>query len=366
LNRLFGLLLGAGLLFAPLSGANGQIPGQGEPQARPLPRLPASVLDVTPPSEWVRGTPSQMTLRPGACRNNPTAGIRRRIVDVAVQEWGFFAFSIDDQTDEEDENDDPRRDAANGADNNDGFNEGRRRRLPPEEAVRVAPSVGGYWAVTPNAAGMIANQNEEWSGPRGIGRWADPWSAAFISWVMCEAGLGEMARFQRAIAHWTYIDQAIRARDGKAPQAAYVAYELGESVVAPGDLLCSSRRPEYHSVDQRRRQMGVGARSHCDIVVKIDEANMRILTIGGNVRRAVSMKFIPAVRASAGGLRPSRGAVGDAEREIFAHLKLRADPIEMSALDSSPTMKALGCALTLVELHPARTLVPARQTEDAC
>ena len=144
--------------------------------------------------------------------------------------------------------------------------------LPEEEAVRLAPTVAGYWAVTPQGANMITRQNRAWEGPWGIdGRWADPWSAAFISWVMCEAGLGETSQFQRAIAHRAYIDQAIRARDGSAPDAGYVAYEVGEAAIMPGDMLCIGRRPAYRTIADRRRQLGVGARTHCDIVVKVDE-----------------------------------------------------------------------------------------------
>jgi hypothetical protein len=318
-------------------------------------RLPASVFDVTPPSARITGVLGQQNVRPLACRTNPTAVVRRRVVDVAVQEWSFFGFSIDDQTNGGEEEDE--------LDINPG--DGRRRALPPQEAARVSASVNGYWAVTPNGPGMVANQNRAFNGPR-AGRWADPWSAAFISWVMCEAGLSEPARFQRAIAHWTYIDQAIRARDGNAPQAAFAAYDMGEAVIQPGDLLCSGRRPEYRTIDQRRRQLGVGARSHCDVVVKIDEANNRILTIGGNVRRTVSMKFIPAIRSASGGLRPSRGVNGDGERVIFAHLKLRADAIEATALDTSPTMKALRCSVAIAASHPARQLLPVRVTENAC
>ena len=94
---------------------------------------------------------------------------------------------------------------------------GERSRLPPAEAARVAASIAGYWAVTPEGSWIVARQNDRWNGEDGIAaRWNAPWSAAFVSWVMCEAGLGTNARFQRAIAHHAYIDQAIRARDGRA------------------------------------------------------------------------------------------------------------------------------------------------------
>ena len=84
--------------------------------------------------------------------------------------------------------------------------------------------------------------------------------------------------------------------------------------------------------------MGAGARTHCDVVVKLDPDRDRILAIGGNVRGTVALKLLPAARAPGKGLRPVGGA-----RPLFAHLKLRAAPIEMDAFRHTPTMKAVGC-----------------------
>jgi hypothetical protein len=161
---------------------------------------------------------------------------------------------------------------------------------------------------------------------------------------MCEGGLGATDAFQRAVAHWVYIDQAIRARDGREAQAAFVAYDAGESPIAPGDLLCTARRPGYRTIADRRRQMGEGARTHCDVVVKVDEGSDRLAVIGGNVHRSVTMKLLPAVRGTGPHLRP---------RAAFVHMKLRADPIEADALDHSATIKALGCG---AGLRPPRHL----------
>src|SRR5690606_36883919 len=114
--------------------------------------------------------------------------------------------------------------------------------------------------------------------------------------------------FKRAIAHVTYIDQAIRARDGREANAAFVAYDIGEQEIEPGDLVCSARRPAFRSIAERRRQMGEGGRSHCDIVVKVDAANARMLTIGGNVGARVSLKIMPLV-ARGGGIGPESTAI---------------------------------------------------------
>ena len=309
-------------------------------------RLPAVRLDVTPPSGRVSGAPGRMTIRREPCRTAPLADVRRRIVDIAVQEWAFFGFSVVDQTNI----DVPSR----------GTQRPRRRwrRLTRAESARVADSIAGYWAVTPQGGWILDAQNTVWKGPRGVAaRWRYPWSAAFVSWVMCEGGLGDASRFQRAVAHHTYIDQAIRARAADGTPAGYAAHDIGTAPIAPGDLLCSARRPAYRSIAERRRQMGVGARTHCDIVVKLDRARGRILAIGGNVRGRVALKLLPARGAPDSDLRPVGGA-----RPLFAHLKLRAAPIEADAFDRTPTMRTLRCAggfpararLAAAHLAPAR------------
>lgn len=300
----------------------------GAAQQSSFDRLPPDVLDVVPPSERVTGAPGDMTIQPTTCRSVPMAEVRRRIVDVAVQEWAYFGFSVVDQTAIEPTGPVRRR--------------GRRRRprRSAEESARVADTIAGYWTVTPEGGWILDAQNEAWAGPSGISaRWRYPWSAAFISWVMCEGGLGDSSQFQRAVAHHVYIDQAIRARAADAPAAAYEAHDIGQVPMAPGDLLCSARRPAYRSIADRRRQMGDGARTHCDVVVKLDASHSRILAIGGNVRGTVSLKLLPAVSVPGEHLRPVAGA-----RRMFAHLKLRADPIAENALDYSPTLKALVCA----------------------
>jgi len=261
--------------------------------------------------------------------------LRRRIVATAVQEWAFFGFQVEDQR--------GTAPQAGVPDPNNNPNNNRRRfgLLNPVEVARVADSVGGYWSAAPGSDWILARQNEAWNSAQGLAsRYRDPWSAAFISWVMCESGLGDEERFARAIAHHSYIDQAIAARDNKAPQAAYVAYDPGEEPINPGDMLCSGMRPVYRSLDQRRAQLGVGARTHCDIVVQVNTDAGQILTIGGNVRSSVRLKVFPAGVANGGQLAPLPTA-----RTIFAHLKLKTDPIEADALEQTPTLRSLACTM---------------------
>jgi hypothetical protein len=307
-------------------------------QPTPFGRLSSELLDVVPPSARVTGAPGSMAVRQAACgSSSPAAEVRRRIVDIAVQEWAFFGFSVVDQA----RLGEPRPPAPP--------DRRRLRWLSPEESARVADSIAGYWAVTPDGRWILDRQNEAWNGPSGVAaRWRYPWSAAFISWVMCEAGLGSPDRFERAVAHHAYIDQAIRARDDRDRRSAFEAFDIGEAPVRPGDLLCSARRPAYRSIADRRRQMGEGARTHCDIVVKLhddaeSDAERRILAIGGNVRGSVGLKILPAVRTPGGNLHPRSQPGGRGARTMFAHLQLRAVGIETDALDRTPTMKALAC-----------------------
>ena len=290
-------------------------------------RLSLEQLAVTAPSDRVAGPPGEMRVTDNLCQAAADTDLRRRIVDIAIQEWAFFGFRVVDQTNLVDE--EPRRRPP------------RRRNpwLDPEESARVAATIAGYWAITSDGSWILARQNAVWNGSDGVGaRWRDPWSAAFVSWVMCESGLKDPARFRRAIAHHTYIDQAIAARDAASSEAAFIAYDVGERLIEPGDMLCAARRPNYRRLDERRATIGTGMRSHCDIVIELDAANDRILVIGGNVRGAVSLKIHPAVFASD---RTAVESVGRGRRSIFAHLKLRAAAIETGALTDSPTILAL-------------------------
>ena len=97
-------------------------------------RLSPDVLDAVPPSARVTGDPGAMKIRRTSCGTAPMHEIRRRIVDLAVQEWAFFGFIVVDQTIVE----------ASGS----GQPRRRRRRRPDQaESARVAGSIAGYWTV---------------------------------------------------------------------------------------------------------------------------------------------------------------------------------------------------------------------------
>jgi len=64
--------------------------------------------------------------------------------------------------------------------------------------------------------------------------------------------------------------------------------------------------------------------------------------IGGNILGAVTLAIWPTERAPGGFLRPTAAIQIDGTRNVFAHLRLRANPIESNAMDNSPTVKAIG------------------------
>ena len=117
----------------------------GYAASAPLNRLPADVLDVVPPSSRVSGPPGKMTIRQGSCRSIALSDIRRRIVDIATQEWGYFGFSVVDQTSQDPERSSPRSIR-------------RPSRLASWESLRVADTIAGYWTVTPDGSWIIERQ----------------------------------------------------------------------------------------------------------------------------------------------------------------------------------------------------------------
>jgi hypothetical protein len=73
----------------------------------------------------------------------------------------------------------------------------------------------------------------------------------------------------------------------------------------------------------------------------MEERNSRVLVIGGNVLSSVSLTIEPLRRDGARYLRPVEESDIAGAQRIFAHLKLRAGPIEPNALDNSPSIRAL-------------------------
>ena len=254
-------------------------------------RLPRSEFDVIPPAERVLGTRGHITVWQTACRVGPAGQSRRRIVDIAVQEWLAMGLQTVDATQVD------TRLVPDGLIDgmlNPVLRQPRIEQRYPrlgiqDEDMQDDATIAGYWSATPEGRRIVAEQNRAWNAPGGNAvSWVEPWSAAFISWVMCEAGW--------AIRHNSCARPRIspisirryRARDGMAPGAAYVAYDAGEAPINPGrSSVQFARRYTVPQTGRSPSDLGMNAATHCDVVVKIDERNRRVLVIGGNVLSSV-------------------------------------------------------------------------------
>ncbi len=127
-----------------------------------------------------------------------------------------------------------------------------------------------------------------------------PWSAAFISWLMATAGVPE-DDFPPAAAHWVYVSYLIRHADR--PSARFVPHAIDAYRPQPGDLICASRGGPAPSWLYPPVQSGLSAPvpMHCDMV--IGQWGRTLQAIGGNVRNAVSESILTL--DSDGYLRPT-------------------------------------------------------------
>lgn len=152
-----------------------------------------------------------------------------------------------------------------------------------------------------------------------------PWSAAFISYVIRQAGVA-VDGFQFANAHRAYIYDAFATSAAEVAHEAngriYRACPLATTRPRAGDLICFQREPTLAdasdaAVRERIRVELAGStnarsvqRTHCEVVAHIDAPARKIYSIGGNVGHAVTarklnlrrdLKFPPAQNANCGG-----------------------------------------------------------------
>jgi hypothetical protein len=113
----------------------------------------------------------------------------------------------------------------------------------------------------------------------------EPWSAAFISWVMQGAGVPE-SQFPRSQAHGVYLASLIE--DSAYSGRYFVPRRITDYSPEPGDLICAYRgasRPSASSGYASAWSLR-GASTHCDLVVEKNGGTLD--AIGGNVRNSVS------------------------------------------------------------------------------
>lgn len=129
------------------------------------------------------------------------------------------------------------------------------------------------------------------------------WSAAFISWIMKNAGAKD--KFKYSSSHSTYIRDSIANRKLNLFKKPFVGFKIDEYAPKVGDLVCYSREdnPDLYDVNTPYK-------SHCDLVVK--KGDNYIEVIGGNVSQAVTAKKVTT---------DNNGYVIDKNKNWFAVLK---------------------------------------------
>ncbi|MGE0489377.1 MAG: DUF2272 domain-containing protein [Vulcanimicrobiota bacterium] len=111
----------------------------------------------------------------------------------------------------------------------------------------------------------------------------EAWSAAFMSWLMRQAGLGP--RFHYSEWHAHYIRRSIQARRDGDQSFAFWGYRLSERAPQVGDLVGYARQDDIDYDHQRQVY-----KSHTDLVVAVRPGEIDV--IGGNVSDSVTKKTL--------------------------------------------------------------------------
>lgn len=171
-----------------------------------------------------------------------------RILKICLEEWGDFA-------------------------------EGKKKEADDPQYLRV----GDYWASIGqphNGRTQIVNASTGRS-------YNPPWSAAFISFVLREAGAGN--GFKYAQAHCHYVQDFIRGRS----DAVYKAMHPDHYAPQVGDIVHFGRLGAKNfdfAEAVTIYQVDSFYSSHSDIVVEVDTAGGFVRTVGGNVNNSVADK----------------------------------------------------------------------------
>ena len=115
----------------------------------------------------------------------------------------------------------------------------------------------------------------------------EPWSAAFISWIMQEAGVPEYL-FPPGSAHRSYLNHILA--NAHNPGSVLIPHTIQEYKPKPGDLICANRGRNTPAKVIVVLPDSLNAKLHCDIVMETKGQTLE--AIGGNVRNSVSKTIL--------------------------------------------------------------------------
>ncbi|WP_237180951.1 DUF2272 domain-containing protein [Roseomonas haemaphysalidis] len=198
------------------------------------------------------------------------ATVRERMLRIALEEWREWgSITVHDGQ--------PRPAAA-----------------PQESRLANFPRVLAYWrAVDSEGRAAIDRNRGRFAALLGLpgtagALWGEPaWSAAFVSFVMRNAGV-DQREFPSSAAHSFYIDGMLADALAYPAKAPFVPRDIAAYAPQPGDLVCAdrSRRPLAGWRD-RLAERGQFRPMHCDIVVAAGAGGVQ--AVGGNIADAVTL-----------------------------------------------------------------------------
>jgi uncharacterized protein DUF2272 len=133
------------------------------------------------------------------------------------------------------------------------------------------------------------------------------WSAAFVSYVVKQAGVAEDG-FRFANAHHAYIYDAFATSAAEVAKQGddhvYRACPITTTRPRPGDVICNQRESALSGAGEEevreriRADLAAGTtgfarairRTHCEVVAHVDAGARKLYTIGGNVNQAVAAR----------------------------------------------------------------------------
>lgn len=187
------------------------------------------------------------------------SGFRGRVVEIAEREWRYFGRH------------------QRGRVNRTGYKEDE-----PQQARRIRR----YWR-------------------EGVGRSVSssrtPWSGAFISYVMRQAGAGKF--FYYSGSHSPNVRRAIANKRNREAAGGFWGHRVGDYAPRPGDLVCNALQDGVDYDDHPRFWSG-----HCDIVVQVRRGSIDV--IGGNLSDTVGKRTLRT----------------DSSGRLYAHQRRRLDP----------------------------------------
>lgn len=200
--------------------------------------------------------------------------------------------------------------AANGSLVRAGITEAERSPLPGS-GQPAWQHVWRYWHAVPD----FYAQHMAWLGamaPEALRRTTlidQPWSAAFISWLMREAGLTQ-TQFAFSASHHDYVRASLAATEaehhGSGTAYGWRACDPAHTPPRLGDLLCFARgtSASLDTFAQIRAAVLRGPVSmHCELVVLHDTG--QIQAMGGNVLDTVVLRTLDLARNGSGLLWPA-------------------------------------------------------------